>query len=75
MKYAPMSGKTVMKVLENQGWFLNNSNGRHRVFVRFDRDGHVTVPDHKELQVGTLRSIIKQSGMTLEEFYVIANQV
>lgn len=54
---------------------MNNSTGRHRVFAHPDAQGHVTVPDHKELQTGTLRSIIKQSGMTVEDFYQLAEAV
>lgn len=65
----PLSAKEVIKILEKCGWYLNNLNGRHRIFVHKNYKGHVSVPDHKELQTGTLCNIIRQSGMTVDEFY------
>lgn len=36
--------------------------------VTFDRTINVTIPDHKVLDRGTLRSIIRNAGLTVEEF-------
>ena len=64
-----------MKVLERMGWFQNNSTGRHRVYAHHNKQGYVSVPDHKELQTGTLRNIIKQAGVSVEDFYKVAEEV
>lgn len=68
MRTIPLSGKKVMRALENMGYYMNNSSGRHRIFARNGK-GPVTVPDHKEIQTGTLKSIIRQTGLSTEEFY------
>lgn len=38
------------------------------ILRRDDPFGQVVVPDHKELDRGTLRAIIQQSGLTVDEF-------
>jgi predicted RNA binding protein YcfA (HicA-like mRNA interferase family) len=38
------------------------------ILRRDDPFGRVSVPKHKELDRGTLRSIIRQAGLTLDEF-------
>lgn len=72
MRVVPMSGRKAMKVLEHLGWFINNSDGRHRIYAKHGVQNQVTVPDHKELQTGTLRNIIKQAGLTVDQFYETA---
>jgi predicted RNA binding protein YcfA (HicA-like mRNA interferase family) len=44
--------------------------GSHRKFVKFTREGVITavVPEHREVAVGTLRSVVKQAGLSPEEF-------
>jgi predicted RNA binding protein YcfA (HicA-like mRNA interferase family) len=71
MRVIPLSAKKVIKILENIGYSMSNSSGSHRVFSC--RNNHVTVPDHKEIQTGTLRSIIRQTGLSTEEFYSYIN--
>ena len=44
------------------------SKGSHIVVVRRDPTTIITGPDHKELDRGTLHAIIRQAGMTVEEF-------
>jgi predicted RNA binding protein YcfA (HicA-like mRNA interferase family) len=43
-------------------------NGSHIILRRAEPFSQVTVPDHKELDRGTLRSIIRQANMTIDEF-------
>lgn len=45
--------------------------GSHMVMQRPIEGGTITipVPDHSELRTGTLRSIIRQSGLAVEEFH------
>lgn len=67
-KLSPISYKECANILVKLGYVLNNSNGRHRVFVNVDSNKEICVPDHKEIRVGTLRSIIRDSGLSVEEF-------
>jgi predicted RNA binding protein YcfA (HicA-like mRNA interferase family) len=66
-----MSGKEVCAVLERHGFIEVRRRGSHIVMQRISDDGSTTtvpVPDHKEVKKGTLRSIIRQSGVPRSEF-------
>jgi predicted RNA binding protein YcfA (HicA-like mRNA interferase family) len=70
-KFRVMSGKEVCTVLERHGFAEVRRRGSHIVMQRVNDDGSTTtvpVPDHKEVKKGTLRSIIRQSGVPRAEF-------
>jgi predicted RNA binding protein YcfA (HicA-like mRNA interferase family) len=64
-----VSGREVVKALEKIGYVLDRQRGSHMI-LRQPTPPHrrVTVPDHKEVAKGTLRAIIRQAGLTVEEF-------
>jgi predicted RNA binding protein YcfA (HicA-like mRNA interferase family) len=41
--------------------------------VREDPFAQVVVPDHRELDRGTLRAIIRQAGLSVDEFLILLN--
>jgi predicted RNA binding protein YcfA (HicA-like mRNA interferase family) len=61
-----ISGAEAVKALEHMGFSNSRQIGSHVRMVRGNR--HVTVPLHRTLVVGTLQSIIRQAGVTLEDF-------
>lgn len=65
-----MSGREVCSLLERHGFRRVRQRGSHIVMQRVTEQGTTTVPvpDHPELRVGTLLSIIRQSGLPREEF-------
>ena len=63
-----ISGRECVKVLNKVGFYLKCQEGSHMVLRRDNPFGQVVVPDHKELDRGTLRSIIRQSGLSVDEF-------
>jgi predicted RNA binding protein YcfA (HicA-like mRNA interferase family) len=69
-KLAALSGQEVCAILERHGFTRVRQRGSHMVMQRVtaDRTTTVPVPDHKELRAGTLRSIIRQSGVPRSEF-------
>ena len=69
-KLPVLSGQEVRRVLESHGFRMVRQRGSHMVMQRADDGGTTTVPvpDHGELRTGTLRSIIRQSGLAVEEF-------
>ena len=71
-KLRVLSGQDVCAMLERHGFARARQRGSHVVMQRVTADGTTTVPvpDHKELRVGTLRSIIRQSGLPRSEFEV-----
>lgn len=63
-----LSGTEAVRIFEQAGWKVDRQRGSHVILVK---DGHVatlSVPDHKELARGTLRSLIRAAGMTTEDF-------
>lgn len=66
-KLPALKSKQVIKVLEKAGFAFARQKGSHAMYVKENLG--VTIPIHnKELKKGTLKSIIKQSGMTVDEF-------
>ncbi|NOY00229.1 MAG: type II toxin-antitoxin system HicA family toxin [Verrucomicrobia bacterium] len=65
-----LSGKKVCKILTSHGFADVRQRGSHIIMQRKFTDTSITVPvpNHKELRTGTLRSIIRQSGLTVEDF-------
>jgi predicted RNA binding protein YcfA (HicA-like mRNA interferase family) len=66
-----MSGKEVCAILERHGFAEVRRRGSHIVMQCIGDDGTTTtvpIPDHKELRKGTMRSIIRQSGVVRSEF-------
>jgi predicted RNA binding protein YcfA (HicA-like mRNA interferase family) len=61
-----ISGKDVVKILCKNGFIVRRQTGSHIIIKREKRQ--VVVPNHDELDRGTLRSIIKQAGLTVDEF-------
>jgi len=53
------------------GFVVYRQRGSHITLVRQDPPVQTTVPNHKELDRGTLRSIIRQAGLTVEEFVAL----
>ena len=60
----------VIKALEKGGFFIHHQTGSHVAMRhKVDKTIRVTVPVHrKDIKIGTLSSILKQAGLTVEEF-------
>ena len=69
-KLPVLSGQDVRRVLESFGYRLVRQRGSHMVMQRENEDTTIPVPDHDELRIGTLRSIIRQSGLSTKEFCI-----
>jgi predicted RNA binding protein YcfA (HicA-like mRNA interferase family) len=63
-----ISGRRCVAALSKFGFIQNRQRGSHIILVRVDPPCRLTVPDHAELDRGTLRAIIRQAGLTVEEF-------
>jgi predicted RNA binding protein YcfA (HicA-like mRNA interferase family) len=64
-----VSGREVVRALRKIGYDRDRQRGSH-IVLRQTAPPHrrITVPDHKEVAKGTLRAIIRQAGVTVEEF-------
>jgi predicted RNA binding protein YcfA (HicA-like mRNA interferase family) len=63
-----ISGRECIKALGKIGFYFKRQEGSHIVMRRDDPFSQVIVPDHKELDRGTLRAIIRQVGLSVDEF-------
>ena len=66
-KLPVVSGKEVIKALMKSGYYLRGRESSH-VHLRHPIKRPLTVPDHKEVARGTLRAIIREAELTVEEF-------
>ncbi len=67
-KLQVISGRECINALKKVDFFFKRQKGSHIVLRRDVPFGQVVVPDHKELDRGTLRAIIKQAGLSVDEF-------
>lgn len=69
-KLKVLSGKEVCRILKKQGFTQVRQRGSHIIMQKKVDDSTITVPvpSHSEIRLGTLRSIIRQSGISKEVF-------
>ena len=65
-----LSGKEVIKVLESFGFKQIRQKESHIILKKQTSSGSIgcVIPNHKELAYGTLRGILKQANITIEDF-------
>ena len=68
-----LGGRKVVKIFESLGWEVARQRGSHIILVKDNHSVTLSVPDHKEIAKGTLRSLIRTAGMTVEEFIAAAS--
>lgn len=67
-KLPVISGRKCVRALERAGFYLKRQTGSHLILRRDEPFAQVVVPDHKVLDRGTLRAIIRQAGLSVDEF-------
>jgi predicted RNA binding protein YcfA (HicA-like mRNA interferase family) len=67
-KLPRLSGRECIQALQKVGFLLVRQEGSHIILRRREPFAQLVVPNHKELDRGTLRAIIRQSGLTVDEF-------
>lgn len=65
-----VSGIDVIKALSKIGYKHTRTKGSHAILNKQTEKGKITIPVplHKELAKGTLKSIMKQAELSLEDF-------
>ena len=63
-----LSGQEVVRVFRSFGWSVARQRGSHIVMTKENEIATLSVPDHKEVARGTLRSLIRSAGLTTDEF-------
>lgn len=63
-----ISGRECVRALSKAGFYMRRQEGSHLILRRDNPLAQLVVPDHKELDRGTLRAIIRQAGLSVDEF-------
>ena len=61
------SGQDAVRVFHKLGYQVDHQTGSH-IILRHPQMRRLTVPNHRELAKGTLRALIREAGITKEEF-------
>ncbi|WP_414574694.1 type II toxin-antitoxin system HicA family toxin [Anabaena sp. CCY 9402-a] len=64
-----VSGKALCKIVEQQGWELKRITGSHHIYTKEGVDVILSIPVHsnRDLPIGTLKSIMKDAGLSEED--------
>jgi len=71
-KLPVISGAEAVKAFERAGWRRDRQRGSHVVMLKKGEIASLSVPQHRELAPGTLRSLIRAARMTVDEFVDLA---
>ncbi len=63
-----LSGRKTVRAFEKLGWQVARQRGSHIILVKEGENVTLSIPDHKEIARGTLRSLIRAAGITVDEF-------
>ena len=63
-----VSGREWFGALSKVGFYIRRQQGSDIIMRRDDPFGQVVVPDQRELDTGTLRAIVRQASLGVEEF-------
>lgn len=67
-KLPVISGKDCIKALEKFGFYIKRQEGSHILLRKDNPFCQLVVPNHKTLDRGTLRAIIRQADLSVEAF-------
>ncbi len=63
-----VSGAEAVKKLQRAGWTVMRQKGSHVMLIKPGYQWTLSVPQHDEIGPGLLRKLLKQAGLTVEEF-------
>lgn len=66
-----VSGERAVKTFQKAGWGKDRQHGSHVILIKLGHPASLSVPQHRELAPGTLRALIRASGMSVEEFVAL----
>jgi predicted RNA binding protein YcfA (HicA-like mRNA interferase family) len=67
------SGAEAIRAFERAGWSFASQKGSHVTLIKSGALVILTVPLHRELGPGLLRSLIRKAGLTVDEFVELLN--
>jgi predicted RNA binding protein YcfA (HicA-like mRNA interferase family) len=71
-KLPACSGRDAVAAFGRMGYMIDDQTSSH-IILRHPTQRRLTVPDHRDLAKGTLRSLIREAGITKEQFVALLN--
>jgi predicted RNA binding protein YcfA (HicA-like mRNA interferase family) len=69
-----VSGRAARKAFERDGWVFNRQRGSHMILTKPHLAVNLSIPDHRELDRGLLRGLIRDAGLSVDEFLALLNK-
>ena len=63
-----LSGREVVRAFERFGWAVARQSSTHIIMTKAGEVASLSVPDHREVAKGTLRSLIRAANLTVDQF-------
>lgn len=63
-----LSGAQVVRAFERFGWRIARQRGSHIVMLKEGEVVSLSIPNHREVAKGTLRSLIRSANLTVDQF-------
>ena len=63
-----ISGERAVRTFQKAGWFKDRQHGSHVILIKPGHPASLSIPQHRELAPGTLRTLIRASGMSVDQF-------
>jgi len=62
------SGAEAVKKFKRAGWRIDRQKGSHMMMVKADYQYTLSIPLQRELGIGILKKLIRQAGLSVDEF-------
>jgi len=63
-----LSGHEIVRAFESFGWSAVRQRSSHIIMIKEGEAATLSIPNHKEVARGTLRSLIRSANLTVDEF-------
>ena len=63
-----LGGRQVVAIFESFGWKVVRQSSSHVIMTKEGEIATLSIPDHKEIAKGTLRSLIRAANLTVDQF-------
>jgi len=70
-----LSGQKAVKVFKSFNWQVARQSGSHIIMVKETQNATLSIPNHKEVAKGTLRSLIRAANLSIAEFIVASKKL
>jgi predicted RNA binding protein YcfA (HicA-like mRNA interferase family) len=66
-----VSGEEAVRAFRKAGWIVDRQRGSHIILIKAGHPASLSIPQHRELAPGTLRALIRDSQLTVEELVAL----